>query len=430
MEINAFVTLRGTIAVGTPGSLPPAVREILSRSLSREPPTLPPDSQGQPLNERVRRISGAIAGSIFHDLVSGAIRVGEGGPPPASEAAIAKLERGAPPPPGATCTICMCALEEPAPGAPTLIRMPCGHDFHEECLLQWVREHNTCPLCRFAIEGEEQPRVPPLFSMLQGWREAAAAAPAGAPSADDVVVIDQTQPHHLGRGFELPLGVELRGGQMRLFHADLRELGETRAADASARATPGLSAAFERISSAALAARRHHLAARAAAEERSVAPELLVASRPGGSVAEASIARLSIAELKQRLEALGVQPPPLAQENELVRLVDVHERLQRITRRSVTGGLGPQLRLQVQMQMVQMPPPLNRPDDAAGVTTETVVAHPVAAPPARAASSLSPRRSGRRQGRGRDDAGCSHEEENEADDSCAHRSKRHCSRRP
>lgn len=27
--------------------------------------------------------------------------------------------------------------------------MPCGHKFHDDCLISWVAKNNTCPMCRF-----------------------------------------------------------------------------------------------------------------------------------------------------------------------------------------------------------------------------------------------------------------------------------------
>lgn len=40
-----------------------------------------------------------------------------------------------------------------------LVSMPCGHIFHEDCLVPWLRMHGTCPVCRVSIvkarEGEE-----------------------------------------------------------------------------------------------------------------------------------------------------------------------------------------------------------------------------------------------------------------------------------
>lgn len=37
----------------------------------------------------------------------------------------------------------------------TLIFLACAHWFHEECVVQWLREHNTCPFCRKSIHNEQ-----------------------------------------------------------------------------------------------------------------------------------------------------------------------------------------------------------------------------------------------------------------------------------
>ena len=29
--------------------------------------------------------------------------------------------------------------------------MPCGHIFHPDCLKPWLKDHNTCPVCRHEL---------------------------------------------------------------------------------------------------------------------------------------------------------------------------------------------------------------------------------------------------------------------------------------
>jgi hypothetical protein len=34
--------------------------------------------------------------------------------------------------------------------------LPCKHWFHEDCVVMWLKEHNTCPICRTPIEKNER----------------------------------------------------------------------------------------------------------------------------------------------------------------------------------------------------------------------------------------------------------------------------------
>lgn len=47
------------------------------------------------------------------------------------------------------CSICIDDLEE----GQTAAFLPCKHWFHEECVVLWLKEHNTCPVCRSPIEN-------------------------------------------------------------------------------------------------------------------------------------------------------------------------------------------------------------------------------------------------------------------------------------
>eukprot|EP01043_Picozoa_sp_COSAG02_P005653 COSAG02_NODE_154_length_33067_cov_38.282092_22_plen_296_part_00 len=54
--------------------------------------------------------------------------------------------------PGQSCAICQedFAVKEKAK------QLPCQHLYHETCVLQWLEKHNSCPVCRFALESEKQ----------------------------------------------------------------------------------------------------------------------------------------------------------------------------------------------------------------------------------------------------------------------------------
>ncbi|CAN0926809.1 E3 ubiquitin-protein ligase RING1-like [Linum grandiflorum] len=71
----------------------------------------------------------------------------------ASESAIAKLERvkiGGGSKRDDCCTICL--EEMGSDEGKAAIKLDCGHEFHENCLVSWLRTSNCCPLCRFQIQ--------------------------------------------------------------------------------------------------------------------------------------------------------------------------------------------------------------------------------------------------------------------------------------
>ncbi|KAI0555511.1 hypothetical protein F4679DRAFT_172446 [Xylaria curta] len=76
-------------------------------------------------------------------------------PPPAAENVIASLpkkkldEKMLGPELKGECTIC---IDEVKVGDEVMV-LPCKHWFHEECASLWLKQHNSCPVCRAAIDG-------------------------------------------------------------------------------------------------------------------------------------------------------------------------------------------------------------------------------------------------------------------------------------
>ncbi|PQK09768.1 hypothetical protein BB8028_0002g00920 [Beauveria bassiana] len=57
------------------------------------------------------------------------------------------------------CSICMDSLT----AGQVALALPCKHLFHEKCGLEWLKDHDTCPVCRAAIDagGGDGPAAEP-----------------------------------------------------------------------------------------------------------------------------------------------------------------------------------------------------------------------------------------------------------------------------
>jgi len=72
------------------------------------------------------------------------------------------------------CSVCLSAYDAPD----VLIRLPCNHLFHENCISRWLQQDGSCPQCRFNVRLSC--RAPPSMAVAA----AAAAAPTqAAPTA-------------------------------------------------------------------------------------------------------------------------------------------------------------------------------------------------------------------------------------------------------
>jgi hypothetical protein len=74
----------------------------------------------------------------------------EYGPAPASEEAINKLQQVQYHPEGAEIKCCPVCQEDYHHGE-NLVRLPCKHEYHNDCVKPWLAKHNSCPMCREQI---------------------------------------------------------------------------------------------------------------------------------------------------------------------------------------------------------------------------------------------------------------------------------------
>ncbi len=72
------------------------------------------------------------------------------------------------------CVICLTPLSSPLPR----YQLNCNHEYHRECITEWLKHNDTCPLCRRRIDADhrylvdeilDEARFEEIFHGLKGW---------------------------------------------------------------------------------------------------------------------------------------------------------------------------------------------------------------------------------------------------------------------
>ncbi|KAL6858467.1 hypothetical protein J3F83DRAFT_360933 [Trichoderma novae-zelandiae] len=117
--------------------------------------------------------------------------------PPASSEALANLDRRpveAAMLEGDSKTECTICIDDMNVGDPAAF-LPCKHWFHDECVTLWLKEHNTCPVCRASIEKARE------NSSTNDRANARATATASAGPSSDAYQPSQTEEPFTGSAF-------------------------------------------------------------------------------------------------------------------------------------------------------------------------------------------------------------------------------------
>ncbi|XP_067330661.1 E3 ubiquitin-protein ligase RNF126-like isoform X2 [Channa argus] len=107
------------------------------------------------------------------------------GPPPADRERIKSLPTisiteehvGA----GLECPVC----KEDYSVGESVRQLPCNHLFHNDCIVPWLEQHDTCPVCRKSLSGQNTATDPPGLSGMNFSPSSSSSSSPSSPSNDN-----------------------------------------------------------------------------------------------------------------------------------------------------------------------------------------------------------------------------------------------------
>ncbi|XP_066460863.1 E3 ubiquitin-protein ligase RNF126 [Eleutherodactylus coqui] len=82
---------------------------------------------------------------------------------------------------GLECPVC----KEDYTVGETVRQLPCNHLFHNNCIIPWLEQHDTCPVCRKSLSGQNTATNPPGLSDMNFSASSASSSSSTSPTDEN-----------------------------------------------------------------------------------------------------------------------------------------------------------------------------------------------------------------------------------------------------